>query len=642
MIVRNESHIIERLLTSAMPLVDTYCICDTGSTDDTVDIIRRVMTHAGKPGIIITEPFRDFGYNRTVALQAAAAWGEFALLLDADMCLTGGPIASVTKALLTPDLGAVLVRQKNGNIEYSNVRIVNLHIGVTCVGPTHEYYDIPAGYRQEHTDALQITDIGDGGCKADKFARDIRLLTTALAADPNNPRYNYYLANSYRDSGQYGAAVPHYRHRIDLGGWREEVFDSCMQLGDCYERLGDTAAMIYWWLEAYNRHNGRAESLYRAVKHYRTVGAHRLADVLCQQALAIPYPANDALFIQPDVYTYGLHYEASILAYYTGRPLDHRRYLELIGAGRHAANLISNYKFYSRKLSEIDDALIHDFSDSEGTHTSSTPCIIPYMDGYLMNVRYVNYQINAATGSYHFSKESDPHDKTISTINKAVWLDRQLLPLRSHWFETLPDHRLKYRGIEDVRLFESNGALCFSGTVQEPISGHLRVGYGQYDPTADSLHAELLPSPFQRPCEKNWAFFGDLAVYEWSPLRSINASGTIVAEEAAVPGFFRHLLGSSAGVRVLSTPADELWFLTHFVEHSTPRHYYHMLVVLDAQTLTVQRWSTPFKFRGEPIEYGLGLIVEPTRVLFSFSCWDRTTNVLAVPRRAIEALFTPA
>ena len=40
MIVKNESKIIIRLLESVLPIVDSYCICDTGSTDDTKEIIK--------------------------------------------------------------------------------------------------------------------------------------------------------------------------------------------------------------------------------------------------------------------------------------------------------------------------------------------------------------------------------------------------------------------------------------------------------------------------------------------------------------------------------------------------------------------------------------------------------------------------
>ena len=39
MIVKNESKIITRLFDSVLSIIDCYCICDTGSTDNTKEII---------------------------------------------------------------------------------------------------------------------------------------------------------------------------------------------------------------------------------------------------------------------------------------------------------------------------------------------------------------------------------------------------------------------------------------------------------------------------------------------------------------------------------------------------------------------------------------------------------------------------
>jgi len=639
MIVKNESRIIERLIQSVLPIIDSYCICDTGSTDDTPAIIQRVMEAAGKPGEVVYEPFKDFGYNRTFALKAAKPWGEFALLVDADMRLVIEPTFS--KDILKPDLGAVSIVQRAGDMEYYNVRIVNLHIGVTCVCPTHEYYNIPGGYRQERIKSLWINDIGDGGSKADKFERDIRLLKEGLETDPNNPRYHFYLANSYFNSGRPAEAIPHYKRRVEIGGWHEEIFYSCLQLGHCYERTGDHANMLHWWVEGFNRHNGRAESLYQIVKHYRFAGKHKMADAFCQLAQKVPYPVNDVLFVQSNVYKYDLDYEASILAYYTGRLLPQRRYMELISANRHAQNLISNYKFYARKLKDMEGVISHNFSGTEvrsvagrtDSFVASSPCIIPHGDGYLLNVRYVNYLIEP-NGSYSFKH----NDGKITTINRTFWLDRNLHPTREHWFDAIARPELRYQGVEDVRIIERGGQIVFGGTVQDPTTGKLRMGTGVYNTGNNRLEAIPQPSPEGRDCEKNWSYFHDAsgalrAIYDWSPLRIIeDVSANIIKTDSAVPGFFRHLRGSTNGVRV----GDEIWFMTHFVEYATPRHYYHIIITLDANTLAYKRHSIPFKFRGDSIEYALGLVVEDDRVLISHSTWDRSAAIMEVPRRIVD------
>ena len=53
MIVKNESNVILPLLRSVSKLIDTYCICDTGSTDDTIDIITTFFNSIDIPGIIL-------------------------------------------------------------------------------------------------------------------------------------------------------------------------------------------------------------------------------------------------------------------------------------------------------------------------------------------------------------------------------------------------------------------------------------------------------------------------------------------------------------------------------------------------------------------------------------------------------------
>ena len=68
MIVKNESNIIERLLKSVYKLIDGYCICDTGSTDNTIDIITDFFNKKEIKGYVLKHKFKNFGYNRNWSL----------------------------------------------------------------------------------------------------------------------------------------------------------------------------------------------------------------------------------------------------------------------------------------------------------------------------------------------------------------------------------------------------------------------------------------------------------------------------------------------------------------------------------------------------------------------------------------------
>lgn len=567
MIVRNESKIITRLLESVLPIIDTYVICDTGSTDNTPEIITSFFNKHNIPGEVITEPFKNFGYNRTFALKAARGKATYALLLDADMIFKIEP--TFDKQTLIH--GAYMIIQKGGGLNYYNTRLIRLDINASCVGPTHEYYDIPQGTVNEKCDSIWINDIGDGGCKGDKFERDIRLLKQGIEEEPNNGRYYFYLANSYFNSGRNQESINYYKKRIELGGWVEEIFYSYLNLGHAHMKLGQDGEAIFAWMNGYNHHQTRSETIYEICKYYREKGKNKLAMVFCMLGKDIPYPKNDTLFIHKDVYETGFDYELSILGYYNNYPDTYKVINRLMNYSNQTyANLLSNYKFYSPKLSsepymikKIGNIDLHEKINVCGIDYDmygSNPCIFKMktvsendtqtqtpIDNqlstykYMVNIRFVNYKINR-NGNYDFTV----NDGKIVTVNKIYELDEDLTMKQIRVFDIPTNNNLRYVGIEDIKPYcnldttspnttpnttpntssTTYPVISFLGTCQHPITHKLTIGYGemnmnetQDNTIINTITYKSVNTPYNKECEKNWVFYGNNnVIYQWYPL----------------------------------------------------------------------------------------------------------------------------
>ena len=105
------------------------------------------------------------------------------------------------------------------------------------------------------------------------------LLTEGLKTEPDNPRYYFYLANSYHDIGKCEEAIENYRKRIQLGGWIQEIWYSYYRIGLCYKRMDKMNDAICEWLNAFNCLQERVENLYEIIVYYRLISKQKLADM---------------------------------------------------------------------------------------------------------------------------------------------------------------------------------------------------------------------------------------------------------------------------------------------------------------------------------------------------------------------------
>jgi glycosyltransferase involved in cell wall biosynthesis len=357
MIVKNESKIIERCIKSVYHLIDTWCIVDTGSTDGTQEIIKNLLKD--KPGILHEKPWINFGHNRNEALQLAQEWGEWTFLTDADMILVD---QGFDRSMLDLACDGYDVIQDNGGVRYYNFRLLNASKNWKCIGVTHEYYSPEKGFMDRRKiDTLHFDDRGDGGSKSDKFERDIRLLTQGLIDEPGNPRYMFYLAQSYRDTQKYDASIHWYKECVKYSTWDEEKWYSEYMIGWCMsfaqKPIEETAKqLMYAWL----MRPWRIEPLFHLALQYKNNQKWHQAYPLFKICASTAWPGNDLLFISAAPYE-GLSLdEFGVAAYWVGNyeeSVDACK--KLLGAGyspNERPRLIRNTWFGERALGKYSTA----------------------------------------------------------------------------------------------------------------------------------------------------------------------------------------------------------------------------------------------------------------------------------------------
>ena len=635
MIVKNESAVIERLLDSVIGIIDTYCICDTGSTDNTKEIIQNYFTGHNIRGRLIEFPFVDFGFNRNYALQAARDMASHVLLLDADMKLVVKP--GFSKSMLTDKVYSI--RQGHAGFSYSNTRIIRTDIPAECVGSTHEYYNVGSGICG--IDDLWIEDIGDGGCKTDKFHRDIVFLSEDVRQNPNNARAHFYLANSYRDTRQWERAIEHYTKRIELGGWDEEVWNSFYSIGKCYKEEDKMPEAINAWLEGYNYHPQRAENIYELVNTYRNAGKNELASMFYKWGKMIPKP-DAILFLHTDVYDYKLDYELTIFYYYLRNKTMYSEtdiydaFINVVSHGHMVQNVMANYKFYARKLADLGTAtflpLPLDLDLLPSIYVDSTPSCVIVDDTEILNVRYNNTVI-ADDWSYKNLEEREItrnicfHSEFYEGIDCLSCYQPELMSE-----DNPPDTNL-FEGRQDIRLFNAGGNILYTASICRYRDDRrcIMMEYGEYDLVNHRLNGTCINT--ERDCEKNWSLFenelGDVkCVYSWYPLTVGRIEDSAFHEEYSldVPEL-RLARGSSHGIVV----GDELWFMTHLVSYETPRRYYHSIVATDKNVQRVIRMTYPATFEGKEIEYCGSIVLVDDNLDIYYSVRDQCSKKLSIP-----------
>jgi glycosyltransferase involved in cell wall biosynthesis len=354
MIVKNEAHVIERCLQSVRPIIDSWSIVDTGSTDGTQDKIRAVFNDV--PGMLWERPWKNFAFNRTESINLARQHEpntSYGLIMDADDILeipTGYKLPILTA-------NSYRLRIEYGGTVYYRPHLISLSKPFRYEGVLHEYLEC---------DGISLIDDpilegviyrcfpeGSRSTDPNKFLKDAEVLREALRREPQNARYQFYLAQSLKDAGKIEKAITAYEKRANMVGWVEETWMAIHEVArlkewtNCAEQ-----SVVNAYLRAFDFRPERVEPLYELARYYRTKKDRpKIAYIYAAAGYKAVRP-TDRLMLDESIYQWRTDFEFAVSSWYAGKIEESRKaHLDLLKntflPPEERALLVTNMKFFT-------------------------------------------------------------------------------------------------------------------------------------------------------------------------------------------------------------------------------------------------------------------------------------------------------
>lgn len=651
--VKNESRIIERLMNSVKGRVDAIIICDTGSTDDTIERVSSWLKVNDISGATYTFPFTNFGASRTKSFFCCQDWVKsvgwdaektWALLLDGDMMLSD--VIHQDLNLLNHTIAGISLKQSAGDLVYTNVRLLRCSEPWICKGATHEAWTCPQGRDTIQFNSPVLIDHGDGGCKSDKYPRDVRLLNEDLISMPNDARTHFYLGQTYLCMRDWPNAITTLKRRIELGGWEEELYVARVYLGEAYENSGETEKAIATYLDAWQNRVHRTEGAMKAIRLYRKQAkSQMLAMMVLEKLFSIqfgenfetgivtgkPIINNDILFVNARDIQHDIWEEIAILGFYTNRrsqtwlqldqldlkgSLSWHEYNGLFGQ-MHWYDWCLRPKSHTRFQIPLE-RLPWATEDQAGCWQPFNPSIRAKVDGsgYTLNLRYANYYtLEAKYYNYRGFEGQVLTRNCLLDIPKADWNNpRTIEEIKISDEFQQQEHYI--RGVEDCRLIQGTDKMEFLGTSQsysQDKSNKIFHVWQSAPNTPWSLkQMPLPPGVSSGETQKNWLGFqhkGELHyIYNFSPFKVCNAAGQPIPFNTNTSLNLKEYRGSAGPVPWINTTYKEAYLCVMHKVYSgnDGRRYYHRFMTLD-EDLNPSRVSCFVRFTKERVEYWSGM-----------------------------------
>lgn len=273
MIVKDESHVILRTLNNLTKYInfDYWVISDTGSSDNTKELIKGFFKDKNIPGELTEVPWQNFGINRSIVLQQAYNKSDYVFMFDADDQIMGN---FILPKILNKDHYLFQYGSSVG-IRLMRPQLFNNRKQWKYVGVLHEYIKPmePVGKSELIKGDYYFT-LGEEGNRSKeggKYLKDANTLEKAFYETQNDKdtylhsRYAYYCAQSYAGANNKEKSLEFYKKTLELEGWLEEKYVSCIRIYDMLENKDDG---IEYLVRSSKYNSKRIECIFRLVRYY--------------------------------------------------------------------------------------------------------------------------------------------------------------------------------------------------------------------------------------------------------------------------------------------------------------------------------------------------------------------------------------
>lgn len=304
--VKNGGEQFEKMLKDNMHLIDKWTILDTGSTDNTVDIITKTLI-GRKKGSLYQEPFINFRDSRNRLLELAGTSCKYNLILDDTYVISGDlrNFLNETRGDQFSDSFSLYI--KSFDVEYASNRVVKSNRQLKYLYTIHEVIQsdnninviIPitnAFIDDRRFDYMEKRTM-------DRKTLDLELLYKELKDDPDNSRTHYYLGQTYNLIEDYQNAFKWFTERVNhkKEGFLQEKVDAAFEAA----RIANFKFNLPWdvveplYMKAYELDNERPEPFYFIGINYYLKNDMEKAYKYFKKAFEIGYPIHKQYSLKP-------------------------------------------------------------------------------------------------------------------------------------------------------------------------------------------------------------------------------------------------------------------------------------------------------------------------------------------------------